>query len=99
MGAGVEGHNTGTFHVVFPGDYRTHRPSPQQIASYRWFMAHGHTGLIMKLDRQCKVLGASGGPGKALHRYGEAHFIACDQRDDIYVADTLNWRVQKLVKK
>ena len=63
------------------------------------FMAHGHTGLIMKLDRQGKVLGASGGPGKAPHRYGEAHFIARDERDDIYVADTLNWRVQKLVKR
>lgn len=63
------------------------------------FMAHGHTGLIMKLDRQGKVLGASGGPGKAPHRYGEAHFIARDKRDDIYVADTLNWRVQKLVKR
>lgn len=63
------------------------------------FMAHGHTGLIMKLDRQGKVLGASGGMGRAPHRYGEAHFIARDQRDDIYVADTLNWRVQKLVKR
>ena len=62
------------------------------------FMAHGHTGLIMKLDRQGKVLGASGGPGKGPHQYGEAHFIARDERDDIYVADTLNWRVQKLVK-
>ena len=41
-GAGVEGHNTGTFHIVFPGDYRTHKPTAEQIASYRWFMAHGH---------------------------------------------------------
>ena len=63
------------------------------------FMAHGHTGLIMKLDRQGKVLGASGGQGKGPHQYGEAHFIARDERDDIYVADTLNWRVQKLVKR
>ena len=59
------------------------------------FMAHGHTGRIMKLDLQGKVLGASGGQGKAPHRYGEAHFIALDAREDIYVADTLNWRVQK----
>jgi hypothetical protein len=41
-GAGVEGHNTGTFHVMFNGDFRSDRPSPEQIASYRWFMAHGH---------------------------------------------------------
>jgi len=42
VGAGVEGHNTGTFHVMFNGDFRTARPSAAQIRSYRWFMAHGH---------------------------------------------------------
>lgn len=63
------------------------------------FMAHGHTGLIMKLDLAGRVLGATGGQGKAPNRYGEAHYIALDGKDDIYVADTLNWRVQKLVKR
>lgn len=62
-------------------------------------MAHGHAGIIMKLDLSGRVLGASGGQGKAPHRYGEAHFLALDRRDNIYVADTLNWRVQKLVRK
>lgn len=63
------------------------------------FMAHGHTGLIMKLNRQGKVLGVTGGQGKAPNRYGEAHYIALDRWEDIYVADTLNWRVQKLVRR
>src|SRR5262245_24764395 len=62
-------------------------------------MAHGHAGMIMKLDLDGRVLGASGGQGKAPHRYGEAHFLALDRRENIYVADTLNWRVQKLVKR
>ena len=62
-------------------------------------MAHGHAGIIMKLDLNGKVLGASGGQGKGPHRYGEAHFLALDRREDVYVADTLNWRVQKLVKR
>ena len=62
-------------------------------------MAHGHAGFVMKLDLAGKVLGASGGQGKAPHRYGEAHYIALDGRENIYVADTLNWRVQKLVRK
>lgn len=62
-------------------------------------LAHGHTGKIIKLDLQGNVLGATGGQGKAPNRYGEAHFIALDRREDIYVADPLNWRVQKLVKK
>jgi DNA-binding beta-propeller fold protein YncE len=62
-------------------------------------MAHGHAGLIMKLDPHGKVLGASGGQGKGPHRYGEAHYLALDRKENIYVADTLNWNVQKLVKK
>ena len=62
-------------------------------------MAHGHAGRIMKLDLNCKVLGASGGQGKGPHQDGEAHFLALDRKENIYVADTLNWRVQKLVKK
>ena len=62
-------------------------------------MAHGHAGFIMKLDLNGRVLGVSGGQGKAPHRYGEAHYLALDRRENIYVADTLNWRVQKLVRK
>jgi len=61
-------------------------------------MAHGHAGKIMKLDLQGNVLGSTGGQGKGPNRYGEAHFLALDRKEDIYVADTLNWRVQKLVK-
>jgi hypothetical protein len=61
-------------------------------------LAHGHVGKIIKLDLDGNVLGATGGQGKGLNRYGEAHFLALDRKEDIYVADTLNWRVQKLVK-
>ena len=42
LGAGVEGHNTGTFHIMFNGDFRHDRPTRQQIDSYRWFIKHGH---------------------------------------------------------
>ena len=34
-------------------------------------------------------------PGK----YGEAHYIAVSPRDEVFVADTLNWRVQKYVRQ
>ena len=61
-------------------------------------LAHGHAGKIIKLDLEGNVLGATGGQGKGPNRYGEAHFLALDRKEDIYVADTLNWRVQKLVK-
>ncbi len=61
-------------------------------------MAHGHTGRIMKLDMELNLLAATGGQGKGPNRYGEAHYLALDAQDNIYVADTLNWNVQKLVK-
>jgi len=61
-------------------------------------MAHGHMGNIMKLDENGRVLGITGGQGKGPNQYGEAHLLALDKKEDIYIADPLNWRVQKLVK-
>ena len=52
-------------------------------------------------DLNGKVLGMieGSGQGKTLGRYGEAHYIAVSARDEVFVADTLNWRVQKYVRK
>jgi DNA-binding beta-propeller fold protein YncE len=63
------------------------------------YLAHGHTGLVKQLDLDGNVLGETGGQGKTLGRYGEAHYLAVSRRGEIYVADTLNWRVQKYVKR
>ncbi len=65
------------------------------------WLAHGHTGQIMTLDLNGNVLGqmAGAGNGKTLGKYGEAHYIAVSPRGEVFVADTLNWRVQKYVKK
>ena len=65
------------------------------------WLAHGHTGQIMKLDLNGNVVGtmAGAGPGKTPGKYGEAHYIAVSPRDEVFVADTLNWRVQKYVKQ
>jgi len=70
-------------------------------ANQQIWLAHGHTGQIMKLDLNGKVLGqiAGAGQGKTLGKYGEAHYIAVSARDEVFVADTLNWRVQKYVKR
>ena len=93
---------------VFDGDGRflseqKHPGTPCGLALMKdgkhMMMAHGHAGKIIKLDLAGRVLGATGGQGKGPNRYGEAHFLALDRREDIYVADTLNWKVQKLVKK
>jgi hypothetical protein len=40
-----------------------------------------------------------GGNGKTPGKYGEAHYIAISPRGEVFVADTLNWRVQKYVKR
>jgi DNA-binding beta-propeller fold protein YncE len=65
------------------------------------WLAHGHTGQIMKLDLNGTVVGrmADAGTGKIPGKYGEAHYIAVSPRDEVFVADTLNWRVQKYVRK
>jgi len=63
------------------------------------YLANGHAGQIMKLDRAGAILGMTGKQGKALGQFGEAHFIALSPKAEIYVADTLNWRVQKYVRK
>jgi sugar lactone lactonase YvrE len=65
------------------------------------WLAHGHTGEIMKLDLAGKVVGmiAGASPGKTSGKYDEAHYIAVSPRDEISVADTLNWRVQKYVRE
>ena len=65
------------------------------------WLAHGHTGQVMKLDLNGNVVGTmeGAGQGKTLGKYGEAHYIAVSPRGEIFVADTLNWRVQKYVKK
>jgi hypothetical protein len=64
------------------------------------WLAHGHTGEVMKLDLKGNVVGKmqGSGQGKTLGRYGEAHYIAVSPRDEIFVADTLNYRVQKYVR-
>lgn len=70
-------------------------------ADQHLWLAHGHTGHVMKLDLHGRVVGVieGGGPGKTLGKYGEAHYMAISPRDEIFVADTLNWRIQKYVRK
>jgi len=65
------------------------------------WLAHGHMGRIMKLDLAGNVLGEipGTGPGKGTGQDGEAHYIAVSKRGEIFVADTLNWRVLKYVRK
>jgi hypothetical protein len=40
-----------------------------------------------------------GGSGKQLKQFGWIHEIACPSENTLYVAELLNWRVQKLLLK
>jgi DNA-binding beta-propeller fold protein YncE len=63
------------------------------------WLAHGHAGRLIKLDLNGNVLGSTGSQGKGPGQFGEAHFLAVSAKGDVFIADTLNWRVQKFVRK
>jgi DNA-binding beta-propeller fold protein YncE len=54
-------------------------------------------GRIYKLTLQGQVLGVLGESGKQLKQFGWIHEMACPAENEIYVAELLNWRVQKLI--
>ena len=56
-------------------------------------------GRIYKLSLDGKVLGVLGQSGKQLKQFGWIHAMACPSENVLYVAELLNWRVQKLLLK
>src|SRR5690348_9698701 len=54
-------------------------------------------GRIFKVALDGKVLGVIGRSGRQLKQFSGAHQIACPSENEIYVAETSNWRVQKLI--
>ena len=53
-------------------------------------------GRIYKLALDGTVLGTLGEAGKAPKQFGWIHELACPSENELYVAELLNWRVQKL---
>ena len=53
-------------------------------------------GEIYKLTLDGKVVGKFGRAGKLLKEFGTVHAMDCHGENEIYVAETVNWRVQKL---
>jgi hypothetical protein len=62
------------------------------------YLAHGHCGQVMRLTKEGRVLGVTGSQGKGANQYGEAHYLAVSARGEVFVADTLNWRVVKYAR-
>jgi sugar lactone lactonase YvrE len=74
-------------------------PCSIDIGRQYMYMVNGFAGQVLKLDLDGKVLAALGKPGKGPGEFGEAHMIAVNQRDEIYVADSVNAALVKFVKK
>ena len=56
-----------------------------------------YPGRIFKVSLDGKVLGVIGRSGRLLKQFSGAHGLACPSDNEIYVAETSNWRVQKLL--
>ena len=54
-------------------------------------------GRIFKVALDGTVLGVIGRSGRSLKQFSGAHAMACPSENEIYVAETSNWRVQKLL--
>lgn len=68
-------------------------PGPNQVL----YAADAYPGRIYKLSLDGKVLGVLGQSGKQLKQFGWVHEIACPSENVLFVAEILNWRVQKLI--
>jgi len=70
-------------------------PPPNQVL----YSSDAWPGRIYKLSLDGKVLGVLGQSGKQPKQFGWIHSMACPSENTLYVAELLNWRVQKLVLK
>ncbi|HLZ51907.1 MAG TPA: peptidyl-alpha-hydroxyglycine alpha-amidating lyase family protein [Candidatus Acidoferrum sp.] len=68
-------------------------PGPKQVL----FTSDAFPGRIYKLSLDGKMLGMFGKAGKQPGQFGWIHEIACPSDSELYVAELLNWRVQKLI--
>ena len=67
-------------------------PGPNQVL----YSSDAYPGRIYKLSLDGQVLGVLGSAGKQLKQFGWIHELACPSENELYAAELLNWRVQKL---
>ena len=69
-------------------------PDPTQVL----FVGEStYPGRIFKVSLDGKVIGVIGRSGRNIGQFSGAHALACPSENEIYVAETSNWRVQKLI--
>jgi len=68
-------------------------PPPHQYL----YTADAFPGRIYKLTLDGKLVGMLGKAGRQLKQFGWIHGMACPSENTLFVAEVLNWRVQKLI--
>jgi sugar lactone lactonase YvrE len=69
-------------------------PGPTQVL----FVAEStFPGRLFKVSLDGKVLGVIGRSGRQLKQFSGIHQLACPSENEVYAAETSNWRVQKLI--
>ena len=68
-------------------------PGPTQYL----YSSDAYPGRVYKLSLDGTVLGYLGTTGRQMKEFGWIHEIACPAENTLYVAEILNWRVQKLM--
>ncbi|HEX4772995.1 MAG TPA: peptidyl-alpha-hydroxyglycine alpha-amidating lyase family protein [Bryobacteraceae bacterium] len=68
-------------------------PGPHQVL----YSSDAFPGRIYKLSLDGRVLGMFGRTGRQAKQFGWIHELACPSENELYVAELLNWRVQKLI--
>jgi sugar lactone lactonase YvrE len=63
------------------------------------YMVNGFAGQVLQLDLEGRVLAAMGRPGAGPGEFGEAHMIATNDREEIFVADSVNAKLMKFVPR
>ena len=67
-------------------------PPPNQVL----YASDSYPGRIYKMTLDGKLLGVLGSAGRGLKQFGWIHEMACPSENTLYVAELLNWRIQKL---
>jgi len=70
-------------------------PGPNQVL----YTSDAYPGRVYKMTLDGKILGVLGEAGKQPKQFGWIHEIACPDENTLFVAELLNWRVQKLTLK
>src|SRR5216683_3330239 len=76
----------------------------RQVTDMAWdsagntYISDGYVNSrVAKADKNGVWLKSWGEPGKQPGEFGWVHAIACPSENELYVAEILNWRVQKLI--